>query len=242
MPNRCLGWRLAAWLAGFCVVTPAVLLGAAGVVSSPPANVTLRPVVSPEVTGQPPPPTYELALKWNDRATAVLTVPLKNDDEKPLKILGVQATRGIFIVDFPGTVPSKKEEKLSFIYSAADNTDGDTDLIRLLTDQGLKEIVLKLAREEVVRFDAKELAWAAGAPAEAKAITLTVAAGTAVPVRARATGGNQAVLEPVNATTWRVKVTPASTAKSGSFPIFLDFDQPLPGRAPVILGVIQPKE
>lgn len=229
------------FVAGLGLVLPSLLLAQPGVKSTPPANATLRPVVVSD-PAQPAPPTYELALKWNDRSTNVLSVPLKNDSDKALKVLGIQATRGIFISDFPSNIAAKKEDSISFVYSAADNTDGDTDLIRVLTDNGIKEIILKIVREEAVQFDVKELRWTAGGTADTKTATITVLAGATVPQKLRVSGGNSAVLETVDATTWRVKVTPASTAKSGQFAVFVDFDKGLPGKSATILGIIQPKE
>jgi len=230
-------------LAVFCLsLAPTYLLAQAGTPSTPPADVPLRPV-PPADPAQPAPPTYELTAKWNERwSVSVLSVPFKNESEKPLKILGVQATRGIFIGDFPSTIGPGREDTIAFVHEGADNTDGDLDLIRVLTDQGIKEILVKIAREAAVKFDVRELAWTVGDAAEAKSATITVTAGTVTPQKARVTGGHQAVLESAGAHTWRVKVTPASTAKSGKFAVFVDFDQPLPGTAPVILGVIQPKE
>lgn len=228
-------------LIGFWLLLPASVFAQAGVKSTPPVNVTLRPVVSSDPV-QPEPTTYELPLKWDDRSTNLLTASLKNDSDKPLKVLGVQATRGIFITDFPGNIGPKKQDDISFVYDAADNTDGDTDLIRVLTDNGIKEIRIKIVRDQAVSFDTKELRWTAGGVADTKIVTLTVAAGTAVPQKLRVSGGSNAVLEAVNATTWRVKVTPASTTKSGQFPIFIDFDKALPGKSAVILGIIQPKD
>lgn len=221
---------------------PVSLLAQTSTPSTPPANVPLR-LVPPSDPVQPAPPTYELTAKWNERSSAtVLSVPFKNESEKPLKVLGVQATRGIFIGDFPTTIGAKQEDKIFFVYEAADNTDGDVDLIRVLTDQGIKEILVKIVREAAVKFDTRELTWTAGDAASAKSATLTVTAGTVTPKKVRVTGGHHAVLETAGANTWKVSVTPASTAKSGKFAVFVDFDRPLPGTAPVILGVIQPKE
>jgi hypothetical protein len=226
---------------GLCVFLPVLVFGQAGAHSTPPANATLRPIVVSD-PAQPDPPTYELSLKWDDRSTNLLTTPLKNDLDKPLKVIGVQATRGIFITDFPGTIGAKKTDNISFIYSAADNTDGDTDVIRVLTDDGIKEIRVKIVRDQAANFDVKELLWTTGGPADTKIATITLTPGTAIPQKVRVTGGHQALLEAVNATTWRVKITPASTAKSGQFAVFVDFDKALPGKSSVILGVIQPKD
>ena len=230
-------------LAVICLSLAQTILSAqVGASSTPPADVPLRPVPHSD-PAQPAPPTYELTAKWNERSSAtVLSVPFKNESEKPLKVLGVQATRGIFIGDFPTTVGAKQEDKISFVYEAADNTDGDLDLIRVLTDQGLKEILVRIVRETAVNFETRQLVWTVGDTVSAKSATITATAGTATPQKVRVTGGHQAVLETAGANTWKVTVTPASTAKSGKFAVFVDFDKPLPGTAPVILGVIQPKE
>lgn len=228
--------------AGWLALASVPILAQTGAPQTPLADIPLRAVV-PGDLAQSAPPVYELVAKWNDRGgNNLFTVPFKNDFGKPLQVLGVQATGGIFITDYPGKVAGKKAETIAFVYNAADNTDGDFDVIRLLTNFGVRDIHVKIAREEAVQFDARELRWSAGGAADTKTVTLTLAAGTVTPVRARATGGHQAVLEAVNATTWRVKITPGSTAKSGQFAVFVDFDKALPGKAAVILGVIQPRE
>jgi hypothetical protein len=223
------------WLAACVVLT-------AQTVSKPRADVPLRPVVTAETPAQPAPPKYEMNLKWNERGTNVLTVPFKNESDRPMKVLGVQATRGIFIGDYPSNVGPKKEDFIAFVYDAADDTDGDIDIIRALTDQGIKEIHVKVNREDAVSLAAREVRWTVGDAATAKTVALTVTAGTATPTKVRATGGHTAVLEKSSATAWTVKITPSSTAKSGTFAVFVEFDQPLPGKATVILGNIQPKE
>jgi hypothetical protein len=212
-------------------------------VSVPPANVPLRPVADGAAsTDQLAVPTYEISLGWSARDTTVLTVPFRNTDERPLRILGVQATHGLFVGDFPSVVAPGREETIAFVYRAAEQTDGDLDLIRVLTDQGIREVRIKVVREEALTLDLPEVRWTAGDPVAAKIVKATVRPGTVQPVRARATGGHAAVLEKVSDTVWNIRITPASTARSGTFAVFLDLDRPLPGRASVILGTIQPKE
>lgn len=226
---------------GLCLAgVPVALLAQAGVPSTPPQNAELRPVV-PSNPAQPAPLTYELTAAWNSR-TQAHSVPLANDSDKQLEVLGVQSSSGIFLVDFPQKIAAKKSDSIGFVYHAADNTDGDLDLIRVLTDQGIKDILVKIVRESAVKFDTRELQWTAGDALEAKSATITVTTGTVTPQKVRVAGGHQAVLEAAGANTWKVKITPASTAKSGKFVVSVDFDQPLPGTAPVILGVIRPKE
>lgn len=234
-----------AWIG--TVLSIAVATGTLGqtgpVVSVPPADVPLRPLVGGGTDAdQLAVPTYEISLGWNARDATVLTVPFRNAGERPLRILGVQATRGIFVGDFPGTVGAGAEESISFVYRAADQTDGDFDLIRVLTDQGIREIRLKVVREEALTLDLAEVRWTVGDPVAAKTVKATVRSGTVLPLRVRATGGHAAVLERVSDVVWSIRVTPASTARSGKFAVFLDLDRPLPGRASVILGTIQPKE
>jgi len=180
-------------------------------VSTPPADVPLRPVV-PADPVRPEPPTYELTLKWNDRGSNVLTVPLKNESDKTLKVLGVQATQGLFLGDFPTELAPGKEDRVSFIYQAAENSDGTHELIRVLTDQGIKEILVKLVREEAVRFSAREVRWQVGEATAAKTVTLTVTTGTVAPQKVRATGGHQAVIEAGEGGVWRCRPRPPGRA------------------------------
>lgn len=216
-------------------------LVSAQTVSVPPEGVPLRPVVASQ-PAQPAPPTYELAVKWNDKLKGVDTVPLANTSDQPLHILGVQSTGGVFVGDFPTTVSPGKEEQISIVYNSLSNASGDVDLIRVLTDQGVKEIRIQLTRGKAVSLSAKQVAWTVGDSPQAKTVVLTVTADTVKPTSVRTTADNVAVLTAVDATTWNVQITPGSTAKSGKFPVFVNFDHPMAGGNPVILGIIQPKE
>jgi len=206
-------------------------------VATPPQNVPLLPI-SGGLSALAP-PTYKVPLAWNERADKVLSISIKNDSGKALKIYGAQATGGVFIVDYPTNLEPGIDDIISFLHNAPDNTDDESDLISLLTDQGIKVLRLDIVRQPAVSFDRRELTWTAGGPAETKTVTLTAAPSTVVPQKIHATAGVTAVLEQISATTWVVKVTPASTAKPGKFAVFVDFDQPLPGQATVILGEIQ---
>lgn len=187
-------------------------------------------------------PTYELSLNWNDNLSNVLTAPIANAGTATMAVLGVQATSGIFISDYPTSIGAGKTDAVSFIYNAAANTDGDTELIRLLTDQGIQEIRVRLTREKVVTLDAKEVQWTVGESPSAKVVTLTVAAGTAKPTKVTAAGNNRAELKAVNSTIWTISITPGSTTRTGKFPVFVEFDKELPGTAVVILANIQPAQ
>lgn len=206
--------------------------------STPPAGVPLRPVVQ-QAGEVPTAPTYELALVWNERGSAVLTVPFKNSTEHPLRILGVQATGGLFVGDFPTTVAPGKEDGIAFVYQAPDNTDGDIDLIRVLTDQGVKEVRVKLARQLAASFSTRRLVWRVGEAKESKTADITVAANTTVPRAVRTTKGNTATLEFLASGLFRIKVAPGSTAEAQTFPVFVDFDPALPGGSVVLTCVVE---
>jgi hypothetical protein len=219
------------------LLVPAFAWAQANSASIPPSNVPLLPVSGGNAAVEPP--TYEVPLTWNERADKVLSISITNDSRRALKIYGTQATGGIFVVDYPADLAPGKTDTISFVHNAPDNTDNECDLISLLTDQGIRIFRLNMIRQNAASLSSRELTWTQGGSADTKTVTLTVVAGTVIPQKIRTTGGNTAVLEKVNATTWAVRVTPASTAKSGKFAVFVDFDQPLPGQAVVILGVIQ---
>lgn len=221
-----------------------VLLSSIGFAQMPgnpsvaPANVPLRPVIA-EDPAQLRPPQFEIAVGWNDRTKDKLSVPLTNASDKPLQVLGVQATRGIFIVDYPNKIKAKGDDLIDFIYDAADNTDGDMEVIRVKTDQGIKLIHVQIKRSAVFNFDTRELRWKVGGKADTKTVTLKVPDSQVAPKRAKSSsGGHTAEIEKVDGTTFRIKVTPSSTDKATQFAVAIEFDQPLPGVAPVIMGVV----
>jgi hypothetical protein len=208
-----------------------------GVTSTP--STLPRVAAGAEPTGMP---TYELALKWNDRwSGGVLLVPLKNDSDKPLNILGVQATSGLFVGDFPATIAPRKEDTIGFVYNTADNTESESDIIRVLTDDGVKQILVKHVREPLVQFSARRLTWAVAEAATAKSIEVSVASNVTMPKAVRTTKGNTATLEFPSAGQYRIRVTPGSTSEAQVFPVFVDFDPALPGGSVIITGVIEKK-
>lgn len=184
---------------------------------------------------------YELPVKWNEKGTAVLTVPFKNDSKQVLNILGVQATQGLFVGDFPPVVAPGKEDTLAFFYSAPDNTDGDIDIIRVLTDQGVREIRVKILREAAVKFDSKQLHWAVGAAPEPQSVTVTITGANTMPKAVHSSQGNTATLTFPAPGQYRITVVPGSTAMPLVFPIFVEFDPALPGGAVILSGIIEKK-
>jgi hypothetical protein len=226
---------LMAWSAWLVVAWAPLAQGQPkGVVLS--TAIALRPAAATEGGV----PTYDLPLSWSDQASGLLSVPLSNEQKQTLAVLGIQATSGIFVSDFPTTIEPGKTDAISFIYHAPDNSDGTAELIRLLTNQGIKEVRLRLLREQAVTADTREVRWSVGEERGAKVVTLTVKPGTVKPVRAATVGGNQVRLEAVNETTWTLAVTPEATARPGRFPVFVYFDKRLPGAAVVIQGSVEP--
>ena len=200
------------------------------------ATIALRPATGADEKV----PTYELPLTWSDQASALLSVPVSNGEKQALTVLGIQATSGIFISDYPNAIEPGKTDAISFIYNAPESSDGTAELIRLLTNQGIKEVRIHLQREQAVMADTREVRWSVGEEGAAKIVTLSVKPGTVRPVRVATVGGNRAKLEAVNETTWTIAVAPESTAQSSRFPIFVYFDKRLPGAALVIQGSVQP--
>lgn len=208
------------------------------VVSVPPPGVPLRPVINADPV-QLRPAQFEITAAWNEKTKDKLSVPLSNSGDTVLAVLGVQATRGIFIVDFPSKVKAKGEDKINFIYDAADDTDGDMEVIRVKTDQGIVVLNVHITRQAAVTFDKKELNWKTGAKADPQTVTIKIPNGQVSPKKLKVSGsGNKADLVKVDGQTYQVKVTPALTAKSTQFAVTVQFDQPLPGVAPVIRCVV----
>jgi hypothetical protein len=206
-----------------------------------PSGTELPRVVDPSTT-QTASPKYQLSMKWNERNTNVLTVPFKNDTGKSLFCYGVQATRGIYIGDYPTRLQPGQQDNIAFFYDAADNTEGDQDLIRLLTDQGVKEIVVKVSRDAVVQYDTRRLVWSIGDAPEAKSITITITGGVTMPKAVRAAKGCTATLDFSHRGEYRVTLKPDSTAEPQLFPVFIDFDPALPGGSVVVTGVVAKKQ
>lgn len=206
-----------------------------------PASTELPKVADPSAT-QSTSPKFQLSMKWDERNTNVVTVPFRNDTGKPLFCYGVQATRGIFIGDYPSRLQPGQQDNIAFFYDAADNTEGDQDLIRLLTDQGVKEIVVKVTRDAVVQFDTRRLLWSIGDAPDAKSITITVTGGVTMPKAVRAPKGCTAALDFSHRGEYRVAIKPDSTAEPQLFPVFIDFDPALPGGSVVVTGVVAKKQ
>lgn len=217
-----------ALVASVCAQTP----------STPPPDAPLRPVINAEPV-QPASARYELAVEWSEKRKDNLAVPLENKGTDVMNVLGVQSSAGIYIVDYPSRVKAGASEPIDIIYEAADNTDSASEYIRVKTDQGIKTIIVSIKREDAFTLDSSELKWAVGGAATAKSFTVNIKKAGLELKKAKCTsGGHKAQVEAINSTTYRVTVTPGSTAKAAQFAVFLEFDKALPGKAAVVYGAI----
>ncbi|HEX2853951.1 MAG TPA: hypothetical protein VHO24_11985 [Opitutaceae bacterium] len=173
-------------------------------------------------------------VKWNESSLGV-TVNYRHEGRTPLKVQGVKTTAGFFIVDYPRTIPPGGTGAIELIASAKPNTNGEQELVTLLSEQGEKTVRVIFEREAAVSFAATKLSWTIGEAVSAKTVAFVVMPSTAIPTKVRALGsGNTAVLEPVDKTNYRVRITPGSTAKAQQFPVIVEFEPALPGVSTVI--------
>lgn len=209
-------------------------LAAAAVAQTPTSAQTaaLLPLATPA-----PSTDVTLALAWTDTSKAV-QIAITNSGATPLQILGVQSTSGLFVVDYPRTVPPKGSANLSAIYEARPGSDSEVELVRLKTADGERVVRVTLAREPVVTLETKQLRWTVGEAATPKSVLVAVDRG--VTIRAvNAARGATATVQAVNATTYRVVVTPASTARAASFPVALALSPSAPGVTPFITCTVE---
>jgi hypothetical protein len=212
--------------------------GYAQSVSVAPDNVPLRPVINSDPV-QPAVAVYELSTGWSEKKKDNISVPLENPSKTDWQVQGVQSTSGIFVVDFPSKVKAGATEAIDVIYEAEGGTDSEVEVLRVKTDQGIKTVHVRIKREAAVSLDVKELKWSVGGAQTPKVVTAKISAAGLKLKKAKATGGgHKADIETVDASTYRIVVTPGSTAKAGQFAVLLEFDQPLPGKSVVIYGNI----
>ena len=167
-------------------------------------------------------------LDWQE-ATKTISVALVNDASDPLKVEGIQTSAGLYVVSYPQTVAPGRSAPIELFYQAV-NATGDLDVIRLLTNQGDKEIQVYHPRQQVVQLSANTLTWTVGEEPAVKTIAFTVNGGTVTPKSAKAYGhGNSAAVTSLGGGRYQLSITPASTAAAEQFPVVIDFDPKLPG-------------
>lgn len=173
-----------------------------------------------------------LSLAWTDTTRSV-QILVSNPGTKALQVLGVQSTGGLYVVDYPKTIPAGGSASVSAIYEAKAGTDSDVELIRLKTDVGEKLVRLTLAREPVVTFETKQLKWTVGERLQAKTVLVVLDKGVTIKGVA-APKGHSAEVQKINATSYRIVITPQSTAKATTFPVSVTLDPSVPGIMPFI--------
>ncbi len=193
--------------------------------------------IPPGAAAEQPAQHFRLALRWSD-STAPGSISVENPTQRPLRVHGVQSSGNIFIASFPEVIPAGGSREIQFIFDAKPGSTSDGDVIRLKTDQGEKTLLVQHDREKVVTLDHERLRWELGEDPVAKSVLLQVPNGEVKPTRVRPTAGADATLEHLGGPTYRISVTPRSTAKAASFPVFIDFAPDLPGATPVISVVI----
>jgi hypothetical protein len=147
-----------------------------------------------------------------------------------LKVYGVQTTAGLYVADFPASIPGKGQAAFVFIYAASPGKAGGGDLVRILTDRAEKIIEVKQERESAVQFSATKLEWLQDEFPTPKSVTFTVAAKTTTPKAVSVVGlPGTASLESLGGGTYRVTIAPLSTAKPQQFIAALTFSPALPG-------------
>jgi len=190
---------------------------------------------------KPTAPSGSLQLKHNE-ALRTFEVEVQSDDDKPMKVYGVQTTGGLWVVDFPAVITPKGKASVTLLYYAKPNTNSSSDVLRLLTDRGEKIVLIKHDREQAATFDQTSLQWQQGDPIAAKSVIVTMSSDTSVPKTVRVMGtGNAATIQSLGNNRYQISVTPGSTAKPQQFPVFIDFVPALPGLNNVIACTVEPR-
>lgn len=183
---------------------------------------------------------YTLNLKWNDSRKDV-TLAFQNPTAKPLQIYGVQSSPGLFVADFPKTIPPNGKGDIVVLFDLAPGSQGDMEVVRLKTSDGDKTLHVAHAREPVATLDKTELNWSLNAKAAAQTVTLTLTNGVKV-AKVRALLDQTATVAAAGAGQYRITVTPKSTAKPISFPVIVTLDPEIPGVSPVITCTVGLKD
>lgn len=175
-----------------------------------------------------------LNLKWDEK-TRSFDVGVDNPTDSKLEVLGIQSTPGIYVVDFPKSIPPRKSGTVSIVYASRPGLGGTRDIVRLLTNAGEREIILDHNREEVIRFDPASVEWKLNEKPAEKIVTLTVVDGKSTPKSVDALGaGNKAVLKDNGHGHYSVAITPGNTSEPQQFTVVVRLQPELPGVVPVI--------
>jgi hypothetical protein len=180
-------------------------------------------------------PQVKFPRKWNeDRATLRLTV--ENPEATELKIQGVQTSPGLYVVNFPQTIKAGASGEIDVHYAARAGATGDTDVVRLLTNQGEKEIQVVQEREAAITLDSQTMTWKVGDEGTPKTITLSLEQPGLRAVGLRVFGGKptQAQLRQISPGRYEIQIAPESTSAPAQFSVMVNLTPEVPGNIPVI--------
>lgn len=205
--------------------------------NGPGTEATKPPLVSapPADPSASSPKRARFTRKWNE-SSALLKVTVDNSADSALVIDGVQTTPNLYVVDFPKTIKPKGSDTITVRYAARAGTTGDTDAVRLLTNQGEKEIEVVQDREAAFALDSQSVSWKVGDKLEARTVTLTLQQTELQAVRLRVFGGKftQAQLQAVSPGKYQIVITPESTAAATQFSVMVELAPGVPGNIPLI--------
>ena len=143
------------------------------------------------------PPTVSLGLQATE-TERLFTASVSNPNATVMTVLGVQTTPGLYVSQFPRTIPAKGSAVFTLLYYSQDGVSSTSDLLRVLTDQGIQLVQIDHNRTPTVQFDSTALQWRLNEATPSKSVTFTVAAGAGTPSGVLALGtGNQAQLTAV---------------------------------------------
>jgi hypothetical protein len=199
-------------------------------------------VQTPSITpvGRFKQPTSALNLQANETQRR-FTVPVSNPGSAALSVLGVQTTSGLYAAQFPTSIPPGGSAVFTLLYNSKPGTSAVSDFLYVLTNQGEISVEISHNRAPAATFSSTTLQWALGETPGPKSVTITMAAGTAVPTGTNAAGlGNSVQLTSNGGGTYTLTVTPNSTALPGSFPVFVQFQPALPDVVAVVTCTVTP--
>jgi hypothetical protein len=189
-------------------------------------------------SGTPPSTDYNLQLQWNESQRGV-TLTYANPSANALTIQGVQSTGNLFVVSFPSSIPAGGSGSIDVVYLAQAGTQADSDIVRLLTSDGLKLLRIAHGRAAVASFDKQVLSWQIGEALTPKSATLSLLNGVQA-VSVNSFDGSTATVTQESTGTFLVTVTPGSTAVPDKFPVVVILSPAVPNTTPVISCIIGP--
>lgn len=220
------------------LVSASLSLSAQSTAVSPPTE-NLRPLPEPSQFSAAPLSDYAVSLPWTEKRKNLL-VPFNNASDKVLKIEGVQSSTGLFVVDFPKTIPAEATRDIEVLFEPMVGASGTVDVIRLRTDQGVKTLRVSYSRPTVATLASTGLSWYVGETPAPKFVVLQLAQGVR-PKAAKAMRGHGVEIQDAGGGSYRIVVTPKSTARAETFPVIVQLDPAVPGVLPVIDCTIAPQ-